>query len=74
MIADLQLGYARTDPFDDAGPLVAKNDWQRALQVALNEIPVAVADSGGSHAHTHLTRLGFIQFDVLNDERSSNFV
>ena len=66
------------DPFahgvDDARAFVAEDDGHWHREVARHDVIVAVAHTGGFHAHGHFTRAGRQDFDLLDAHRLARFV
>ena len=68
VIARLDVGDPRTRLFDDARPLVAEHHRERQRPVAVDDVPVAVADAGRLHPHADLAGLGTLLVDLRDLE------
>src|SRR5439155_1569834 len=65
---------AGADLLDDAGGLVPEHHRQGQGPVAVDDVPVAVADTGRHHAYPGFARLGALLLDVHHLERGVRLV
>ena len=73
-VAGLDGGDTGAERLDDTGTFVAEDAWQRAVQIAHDHVPVAMADAGGSQTHAHLARSGCEQVDFFNGEGTAQMM
>ena len=71
VVAGLYGADAGAERLDYAGAFVSENHGERPTQIALDHMPIAVADAGSSQAHPYFTGFGVEQFDVFCDEGAS---
>ena len=69
MVARLDVSDVAPDFLDHTCRLVAKHDRHRRGVLALDEMQVAVAQTGDRGAHEHLARAGVVDLDILDGER-----
>src|SRR5262249_29836974 len=74
VIAGPHVDDAGAHCFNDAGGLVAEHHRQRQRPVAVDDVPVAVADAGGHHAHPGFAELRAWLLDIDDLKRSVGFV
>src|SRR5207247_5677082 len=68
VVAAAHVRDAGPDLLDDAGGLVPEHHRQGQGPVAVDDVPVAVADARRHHTHAGLTRLGALLLDVHHVE------
>jgi hypothetical protein len=69
VVADLQVGNARTQLLDDAGALVAEHHRQRPRPVAVDHREIRMAEADRAHLQQHFAGAGRVELDLGDHER-----
>ena len=74
MVAGRDVIHVGTDRFHDTSGFVTQHDGQAVLVKTLDEVQIAMADTGSRSPDEDLARAAFVDLDIFDHKRLAHFV